>query len=53
MRAAFGAVRETVRSIAQIWKRVVIAAKALSYIGAMVAAQGESCVHSGPNRRRL
>lgn len=52
MRAAFGAVRETVRSIAQSCRRVVIAAETLSYIGAMVAEQGEVCVNSGPNGRR-
>jgi hypothetical protein len=47
MRAAFGAVRETVRSIAQICERVVIAAKTLIYIGAMLAELGEVCVNSG------
>jgi hypothetical protein len=52
MRAAFGAVWETVRSIAQMAGRVVIAAKTLIYIGAMFAEQGVVCVNSGPNRRR-
>jgi hypothetical protein len=52
MRAAFGAAREAVRSSAQICKRVVIAAKTLIYIGAMVAEQGEVCVNSGPNNGR-
>jgi hypothetical protein len=47
MRAAFGAVRETVRSIAQICERVVIAAITLIYIGAMLAELGEVCVNSG------
>ena len=41
-----------VRSIAQICKRDVIAAKTLIYIGAKIAAQGENCVNSGPNGRR-
>ena len=53
MRAAFGAAREAVRSSAQICKRVVIAAKTLIYIGAMVAEQGEVCVNSAPNRGRF
>ena len=49
MRAACGAVWETVRSSAQIVGRVVIAAKTLIYIGAMFAEQGEVCVNSGPS----
>jgi len=38
-----------VRSIAQSCERVVIALETLTYIGAKIAAQGESCVNSGPN----
>lgn len=49
MRAAGGAAREAVRSIARSCKRVVIAAKTLIYIGAMIAELGEVCVNSGPN----
>jgi hypothetical protein len=52
MRAAVGAAREAVRSSAQMVGRVVIAAKTLIYIGAMLAEQGEVCVNSGPNGRR-